>query len=232
MIQNLQSDVVVKAVIFDLFGTLVKGFSAESYEEMLRRMSEILDVSVNDFFQKWRAKFRVRVAGEYISLHDHLLEIGKELGKTFEFDLLNKALESRKLYLKKALEPRSESASVINLLQENKYLIGVLTDCSDPVPELWKAHCLAHQVDTVVFSCETGTKKPDKYLYDLVCTGLKLKNSECLYVGDGGSRELFGAFSAGLTPIRLDVNTFSYERDTFQAAKADSLTDISTFLCK
>jgi putative hydrolase of the HAD superfamily len=52
--------------------------------------------------------------------------------------------------------------------------------------------------DVTVFSCDAGILKPDPRIYRLATDGLGLPPEQCLYVGDGGHRELRGAREAGL----------------------------------
>ena len=56
-----------------------------------------------------------------------------------------------------------------------------------------------------VFSVEVGICKPDPEIYLTACRRLGVEPQECVYVGDGGSRELTGAAAVGMTPVRLDA---------------------------
>ena len=54
-----------------------------------------------------------------------------------------------------------------------------------------------------VFSVEVGRCKPDPMIYLEACWRMRVAPEDCLYVGDGGSRELTGAAAVGMTPVRL-----------------------------
>ena len=45
--------------------------------------------------------------------------------------------------------------------------------------------------------------KPDPALYTAICARLDVAPADCLYVGDGGGRELSGAVRAGMTAVQL-----------------------------
>ena len=79
--------------------------------------------------------------------------------------------------------------------------LGLLSDCGPDVPQLWPQCPLAPLIDSAVFSCQEGRKKPDPLLYHTVAQRLGVSASACVYVGDGSSDELRGATVAGRVPI-------------------------------
>ena len=56
--------------------------------------------------------------------------------------------------------------------------------------------------DVALISFEQGICKPDLNLYKKMTEELGVKSEECLYVGDGGSKELFAAREAGMHPVQ------------------------------
>ncbi len=44
-------------------------------------------------------------------------------------------------------------------------------------------------------------EKPSRRIYEIACERLKVQPQQCLYVGDGSSKELTGAASVGMLPI-------------------------------
>jgi putative hydrolase of the HAD superfamily len=82
---------------------------------------------------------------------------------------------------------------------------------------------------------EVGVCKPDPRIYRAACEQLKVDPRECLYVGDGGSRELTGAAAVGMTPVRLSAPDLAdhlvFDRDTgFDGPSVPSLTDLVTLI--
>jgi putative hydrolase of the HAD superfamily len=55
---------------------------------------------------------------------------------------------------------------------------------------------------SIVLSCETGLVKPDPEIFKLCAARLGVRPEDCLYVGDGGSDELRGASTVGMTPVQ------------------------------
>ena len=56
--------------------------------------------------------------------------------------------------------------------------------------------------DVALISYEQGICKPDQEMYRKMTELLGVEASECLYVGDGGSKELFAARDAGMHPLQ------------------------------
>jgi putative hydrolase of the HAD superfamily len=88
-------------------------------------------------------------------------------------------------------------------LRANGLRIGVLSDCSAELPELWPSLPLAGFVDEPVFSALVGERKPHVKMYTTVCERLGVAPEECLYVGDGGSNELTGAAAFGMRAVLI-----------------------------
>lgn len=53
-----------------------------------------------------------------------------------------------------------------------------------------------------MISYEQGLSKPDPAIYQGMLETLKLSSEECLYVGDGGSRELYAARDIGMQALQ------------------------------
>ncbi len=53
-----------KAVIFDLYGTLVDNFSARAHEEVLRKMASIIGAPPDDFVRLWFESYDWRAIGK------------------------------------------------------------------------------------------------------------------------------------------------------------------------
>ena len=57
--------------------------------------------------------------------------------------------------------------------------------------------------DVTVFSSAVKFKKPDPRIYQLAMQNLQVGGDECIYVGNGGSNEIEGAFKAGIFPVLI-----------------------------
>jgi len=62
---------------------------------------------------------------------------------------------------------------------------------------------LASRIAATGFSCLLGVRKPHPGIYLHVTRRLGVAPEQCLYVGDGDSRELSGAAALGMTALRI-----------------------------
>ncbi len=196
-----------QAIIFDLFGTLVRNFSTKEYQEVLAQMAEAVSVPPSDFIQHWYGAARERNTGTggLQSIQDSVRHIGKVLGHNLTDAQIDSAIKARLDYIEWMLTPRPEAPEVIAYLKSKSYKIGLLSDSSIEIPLVWQKTPLACLFDVAVFSCLVGLKKPDPKIYELASERLGVPADKCLFIGDGGSRELSGAAKAGMHPVMIEA---------------------------
>ena len=96
---------------------------------------------------------------------------------------------------------------IIDLLTELKkrgILIGVISNCFSDECEMIHNSKLFPFFDAVKLSYEQGTFKPNPIIFYRLLDELGLEPDECLYVGDGGSRELLAAKTVGMRPVQAE----------------------------
>ena len=195
-----------KAIIFDLFGTLVNTFPSSMHNLVLKEMSYVLGVKSTDFAKVFDRDMRHnREIGKYSTIEENILQACKLLGKDPSQYSINISKKCRFDFIKKTLIPRKNTTKVLKLIRSKGYMIGLISDCPPEVPILWSNTPLKKLIDAKIFSCEVGIKKPDQRIYQTMCYKLKVKPEECLYVGDGDSSELDGALRIGMEPILIRV---------------------------
>ncbi len=200
-----------KAVIFDLFGTLVDNYSQRDLTKSLTEMATVLGVPVKAFMHLWNDEtWPLRVVGKLPTVEATLLYICKQLNVQVDQEKLQAAVEARFTYTQQTLLPRRDAVETLTKLKESGYKLGLISDTSADVPELWPGTPLAPLIESALFSCNVGIRKPDPRIYLLQCERLDVQPADCLYIGDGGSQELKGARDVGMHPALLLV---PYERD-------------------
>ena len=193
------------AVIFDLFGTLVHTVSPADYSAMLDSVADALGAPREAFQDRWRATIIERESGTLGGLE--LVLTGTALSAGAEPDA-ERTASGREAWLGAAqgwLKPREQTGQVMRAFRAAGYRVGLLSNCSAEVPPLWHQGPLSALVDAPVFSCEMGMMKPDPRIYEHVCVLLGVAPERCLFVGDGGARELTGAREAGMEAVLLRV---------------------------
>lgn len=194
-----------KAVIFDLFGTLIDTSSRTEYERVLGEMATVLSAPSREFTQMWFDTFNLRTTGKLISPDGNIDYICQHLGISFTDDQLKQASRIRFNFTVESLVPRPDALAILGFLRANKYRVGLISDCSSEVPTAWKDTPFSLLIDVPVFSCIAGVKKPDPRIYQKALKGLRVDAKDCLYIGDGSSRELSGAQEVGMHPVLIRV---------------------------
>ena len=190
-----------KAVIFDLYGTLVGNFSRKGYDLVQKEMAKILNVPYPKFWQTMGETLKDRSLGGYRSVEENVVEVCCRLGVETDRTQIEKTVALNYEFTRNSIIPEPEVLEALDLLKQRDLYIGLITNCNANVPLLFSESLLAQYIDVPVFSCEERIKKPSRRIYEIACERLKVKPQECLYVGDGSGEELTGAADAGMLPI-------------------------------
>ncbi len=225
-----------KAVIFDLFGTLVNKFPIDESIDILRQMAEVLRVPADDLVKLWFGTFDKRHGGDFKDLEEDIRYVCHKLGASPEDNQVRLAAQINLDYVAKSITPRPNAVEVLTSLRERGYKIGLISNWSDEVPSVWNGIPLSRLFDIALFSCRVGMMKPDPHIYRLAAEKLAVKPEECLYIGDGDSGELAGATEAGMRPVLIDDNGKSSEHpvnaksEEWTGDRISSLMDIISLL--
>lgn len=226
-----------KAVIFDLFGTLVGTFLSSTHDLVLDKMAKALGVQDEAFAKLFDYDMRFdRETGKYSTIEENIKRACNLLGKNPKPTDIAKAAKSRFEFMERSLLPRKDAIQTINRIKTKGYVTGLISDCSPEVPVLWPKTPFAKIIDVSVFSCEVGIKKPDQRIYQILCNKLAIEPGECLYIGDGDSSELEGALEVGMEPVLIRVKgEDDHDRDrpladTWNGRKVFSLSDVLQYL--
>jgi putative hydrolase of the HAD superfamily len=185
-----------RAVIFDLWQTLVP-FPVESANEMYGRVVEAWGIDPETFNEIWHRRHLERMTGP---MEPHLRSIAAELQLTGDLDAV---MQVRRDWTLEALVPRAEALPTLRELRHRGHKLGMISACSQDVPDVWDRAPLGGLFDSTVFSCSVGFTKPDRRIYELCAEELEVEPRDCLFVGDGANDELPGAERAGMTALQL-----------------------------
>ncbi|MBQ3127072.1 MAG: HAD-IA family hydrolase [Clostridia bacterium] len=186
----------MKAVIFDLFETLVTEWGHEKLTK--RQISEMLGLPEQAFSDAMEALDVPQYRGR-ITYADSLRQIGRTLGCELPETLIAQVIEKRrqtKAACFDLLHP--QILPMLEALRGAGYRLAILSNCSDEEVDAVRGHALARAVDAVLLSHEVGLCKPEPEFYRLAAETLGTACGDCVYIGDGGSRELYGAAEVGM----------------------------------
>ena len=190
---------MIKAVIFDMFETLVTLFTGRTY--FSEHIAADLGQPIEAFRKCWHETEKDRTLGKY-SMEDGLSITLKNLGA---YSAANVELICRKR--REALgdtfnDIPSESLWLLKTLREKGYKVGLITNTFSDERDMILASPLYPLFDAAMISYEQGLLKPDPEIYRRAMQALDVTAEECLYVGDGGSHELDGARALGMQAIQ------------------------------
>ena len=196
-----------KAVVFDLYGTLVDNFSSQDYDQIQVQMAKALNIPYPKFRKVMLETIKDKSSGGYYAVEDNILEICRRLGIKVNTSQIEQAVTLHCEFSERTLIIESEVLEALDTLKNGGLLLGLITNCRPPIPSAFLKSPLSQYIDVPVFSCEERIKKPARRIYEITYKRLKIQPQECLYVGDGSGEELTGAAAVGMLPIlkRVDL---------------------------
>ncbi len=227
------------AVIFDLFGTLVHTVTPDAYHLLLVELATLLGPPADAFENEWRDTLHEREAGSLGDVSEILRKTCARTGREASDTAIAKAAEHWLETARGWLRTRDAAKPTIQSFRDAGYRVGLLSNCSAEVPTLWAHSPLSPLIDAPVFSCDVGMMKPDPRLYHHVCGLLDVTPEQCLFVGDGGSRELTGAAQVGMEAVLIRVpgeehtwfdNAYRLDALEWRGAAVSDIADLTRFL--
>ncbi len=190
---------MIKAVIFDMFETLVTHYHTPLY--FGAQMAVDAGIPEEQFLPPWRSTDEDRTLGK-MSV-DEVVEMILRGNNCYSEELFKKIVEKRKATKEDCFRHlHSEIIPMFLGLKEMGISIGLISNCYSEESEVIRKSELVPFFDSVCLSCEQGIKKPDVEIFQRCMEELSVKPEECIYVGDGGSYELETAQSLGMKAIQ------------------------------
>ena len=190
---------MTKAVIFDMFETLVSMFSGDTY--FSEDMATDLKIPIDAFSNAWHTTEHDRSCGNF-TIEEGIKTTLEMLGDYSE-EFVKLLSDKRRKNLEGIFE--RTPVETIGLLQELKrrsIKIGLISNCYSDEADIIRKSSIFPYLDVAILSYEQGICKPDYELYNKAMDKLGVTAEECLYVGDGGSKELFAARDLGMKCIQ------------------------------
>lgn len=204
---------MVKAVIFDMYETLVTLFESPLY--FGTQMASDAGIEEEKFQEIWRAAEGDRTIGK-ITLEEILEKILKAnncYSETKMNFIVNKRIRSKEEafeHLHKDIIP------MLKALKEKGILIGLISNCFSEEAIIIQKSVLYPYFDAVCLSFDEGLQKPNPAIFKMCLERLKVQAEHCLYIGDGGSSELEAAEMVGMKAVQA---VWYLKEDTCQPSK-------------
>lgn len=190
---------MIKAVIFDMFETLITHYESPLY--FGAQMARDAGVPENAFLELWEPTGVDRTIGR-LTLEDALRRILEQSG-CYSDELLNWLVEKRKASKRECFHHlHPEILPMLNELKKKGVCIGLISNCFSEEVDVIRNSILYPYFDTAYLSFEQGVQKPDAEIFTRCMARLGVQAPECLYVGDGGSRELEASSALGMRAVQ------------------------------
>ena len=190
---------MIKAVIFDMYETLITHYNSPLY--FGAEMAIDAGIPKEDFYHLWRGLDYERTIGK-LTLEELLEQILRE-NDCYSEALLNKLVAKRVAIKEECFKHlHTEIIPMLSQLKERGLLVGLISNCYAEEAKVIRESELFPVFDRVYLSCEQGVAKPDVEIFERCMRDLDVKPEECLYIGDGGSRELETATALGMKAVQ------------------------------
>ncbi len=235
--------VPIKAIIFDMGGTLRVTVPRDAKERSLRvtRLQELIGSTIppDKFLQQVSAKFRsyrrwsdtTLIELDEASLwSDWLLpDLPREKIAPLAVELNRRWRECR---IVQNVFP--ETVEVIPTLFRRGYRLGLAsnTTSSTEVPETLDCLGLSRYFETVILSCNNGRRKPDPGMLASASQALGIPPERCVYIGDQPARDVVAARRASYASAILlaDPRNRSFRSQLPPAQPDRTITNLKDLL--
>jgi putative hydrolase of the HAD superfamily len=219
------------AVIFDFYGTLTPVSPSEAWASNAAQLARVLGVTPAALVRELDDSFPERISGALGDVGQTMATIAGRLGVTLTPGQLEQAVTTRRAVQEAMFALRPEATGVIGTLRDRGLKIGLVSDCTSELPDAWARLPISALVDAPVFSCVERTRKPDPRLFRTAASRLGVDPASCLYIGDGGGRELTGASAIGMRAVLLAGPDWRGEHSSeadWAGPRVSSLTELTT----
>lgn len=220
-----------KAVIFDLFETLITEWGHKKYTK--NEMCSDLGIEREEFDLYWEEKEQERYIGK-IDFADSIRYVCEKCSKQIDGPTLE-AITGKRIKTKSAcfeyVDP--DVFQLLSNLKTTGLKLAIVSNCSSEEVKVIKQSKIYEYFDQVILSYEVGLQKPDICIYEKAADLLGVALEECVFVGDGGSNELVGARDAGMKAIQAKwyTNQHPYKRESIAGfLTADKPLDILQYI--
>lgn len=201
-----------KALLVDLFGTLVGPFPQRAHRELLARMAEQLSIPAPAFTHHFEMTATEAMSGRLPTVAQHITHVAAFLAASLDGEALTRVVELHGNISRQWLTPREGALSVLASLSTDGVRLGLVSNCSGEVPQLWPVTPMGPLFDEALFSCQERLVKPDVAIFERAVGRLGVAPGEAVYVSDGPLEELEAAASIGVTPVLFDAPDLDPDR--------------------
>ncbi len=230
----------IRAVIFDLYGTLVDILTNEGKDEIYKILALYLQyygakVTGDQLrgslgLEMDRMKKSDKERYPEVDLEEVFSRVLHKEGLDHPF-MVESCCKLFRLLSRERFQLFPETLTILRELKRGGYPLALLSDAQKVFSiEEMKMLGLDGFFDYVLMSTQFGFKKPDPRLFAMACALLGVKPEECVYVGDSPKRDVKGALETGMTVVLVRSTEDKLPREQQPHHKARDLKDFWMWL--
>ena len=126
-----------RAIIFDLFGTLVSSFTRHEYDQVNAQMAAAVRVPYTEFWQLMGETYRDFCLGRYSAYEDLISDACSRAGVHANKAQITQAAAFHYEFIAGAIVPGPEVLETLDRLKKRGLRLGLISDCGPSVPALF-----------------------------------------------------------------------------------------------
>jgi putative hydrolase of the HAD superfamily len=181
--------ITIRSIVFDWDGVLIEN-PAQSLLQYCAKQLHTSDKTFTTAYRKYEESFQKGTISEH------------SLWKNISSELNTQSPTTSSLWeaaFKNVYKEKKEVFQFVSLLKQNSYITGFLSNIEYPTMRFFKKQRY-DMFDVTVFSCAEGTRKPEKEIYRILLTKLRVEPHETVFVDDR-SDFIRGAENVGIHGI-------------------------------
>jgi putative hydrolase of the HAD superfamily len=190
---------MVKAILFDFWGTLVENGIFPSPVKQARYILR-LRMTFKDFIIRFEKAVMTK---PYNDLNEAFTAVCNEFQLDPQPFILEKLVG---MWNKNELlgKPFLETIEVLEYLKNKKIKIGLISNTTPSITRVLEKFDLNKYFDATMFSYDEGLLKTDPEMFMKLIKKLKVKPDDVIMIGDSLPTDIIGSRNAGIKSILLD----------------------------
>lgn len=196
----------------------------------VREMGATLGVDPDAFALGFVRSWRERMVGTLGDLAEQCRTIARSIGGDPTDDQVARAVELRLAFNRRTIVVADATLAALAAARAAGFQLAIVSNCTVDSGIILDESPLADAVDAVVLSYRVGIAKPDTRIYEMAYEALDTPPTECLYVGDGADRELYGARSLGMRVYQ--TTQFAVTDRDWDGPRIDNIAELPDIIGK